>query len=122
MAAYSTPGVVLYQGTPVLQASSCNYQVITDNKDVNTLVLGRAGHSKGAKKVQIQVDNAIPQAGFEIDWPGIAAAQVEIALTFRIANKTYNCVGDVRDVDIKSSVDSPNSLSFTFHGRLVSEL
>lgn len=122
MSAYSAPGFVLYQGVPVLQASSVNFQVITDNKDVNTLILGRAGHSKGSKKVQIQVENAIPQAGYEINWPGIAAAQQEIPLTFRIANKTYNCVGDVRDVDIKSSVDSPNSLGFTFHGRIVSEL
>ena len=122
MAAYSPPGYVLYRGVPVLQSSSVNYQVMTDNKDVNTLVLGRAGHSKGPKKVQIQVDNAIPQGGMEIDWPGIAAAQVEISLSFKIANKTYNCVGDVRELDIKSTVDSPNSLSFTFHGRLVSEL
>ena len=122
MAAYSTPGFVLYRGVPVLQSGSVNYQVMTDNKDVNTLVLGRSGHSKGSKKVQIQVENAIPQAGLEVDWPGIAAAQAEIALTFRIANKTYNCVGDVRDVDMKSSTESPNSLSFTFHGRLVSEL
>jgi hypothetical protein len=122
MAQYSGPGFVLFRGVPVLQASTVNFQVMTDNKDVNTLLLGRAGHSKGAKKVQIQVENAVPQAGYEIDWPAIAAAQAEVPLTFRIANKTYNCTGDVRDVDIKSSVDASNSLGFTFHGRVVSEL
>lgn len=119
MATYSVPGFVLYQGTPVLQAGSVNFQLQTDNKDVTTLLLGRAGHSRGPVKVQIQVDNAIPQAGYEIDWVGIAKAQGEIALGFKIAGVTYNCVGDVRDADVKTSTEQANSLSFTFHGRLV---
>jgi hypothetical protein len=122
MATYSGPGFVLYRGVPVLQASSVNFQVQTDNKDVNTLLLGRAGHSRGPKKVQVQVENAVPQAGLEVDWIGVANAQAEIALTFRVAGKTWNCVGDVREADIKSGVDNPNMLSMTFHGRIVSEL
>ena len=116
---YSAPAHILYDGVPVLQSSSVNFQIQTDNKDVLTLLLGRAGHSRGAKKCSVQVENAIPLAGYEIDWPAVAAAQAEIALSFKIANKTYNCVGDVRDVDIRSGVDNANTMSFTFHGRIV---
>lgn len=119
---YSGPGYIIYNGRPVLQASTVNFQVMTDNKEVNTLLLGRAGHSKGPKKVQIQVENAVPQGGVEVDWAAIANAQAEIPLTFVLAGKTYNCSGDVRDVDMKTSTESPNSLGFTFHGRIVSEL
>ena len=74
MALYSGPGFVLFNGVPVLQAGSITFNVETDNKDVNTLLLGRAGFSAGPKKVQASVDNAIPAIGMELDWPGIALA------------------------------------------------
>lgn len=122
MATYSGPGHVKYRGVPVLQSGSVELDAQTDNKDVNTLLLGRAGHSRGARKVQIQVESAIPQTGMEIDWVGIANAQTEIPLSFTIANKTWNCVGDVRDTRIRSTVNDANSVSFTFHGRIVSEI
>ena len=51
MALYSGPGFVLYEGTPVLQSSMVSMDVQTDNKDVNTQLLGRAGFSFGPKKV-----------------------------------------------------------------------
>lgn len=121
MSVYSGPGYVVYRGRPVLQSGSVSFQVATNNKDVDTLLLGRAGHSRGARKIQVQVENAIPLAGYEIDWAALANAQAEVALTFRIAGKSYNCVGDVRDVDIRTNVDNANSMSFTYHGRIVSE-
>lgn len=119
MAVYSGPGLVLYNGVPVLQASSITYKVETDNKDVNTLALGRAGFSAGPKKVQISVDNAIPaqsDGGMEYDWPAIAEAQQQISLAFLIAGVTRNATGDVRNVDMKTSTESPNTVSFEFHG------
>lgn len=122
MARYSGPGFVSYQGRPVLQAKSVDVQIQSGNNDVDTLILGRAGHSKGSKKVQIQVDNAIPQAGPEIDWEGLAEAQEEIPLSFTVAGKTRNCVGDIRDVTVKSSTDAANIISYTFHGRTVSRV
>lgn len=122
MSSYSGPGLVLYQGVPLLQALSVNFQVMTDNKDVNTLALGHAGHSKGPKKVQVQVENAIPSSGLEVNWVAVANAQVEVALSFKVANKTWNCVGDVREADIKTGTENANGVSFTFHGRIVTEL
>lgn len=116
MAVYSGPGIVLYQGVPVLQATSITYNVETDNKDVNTLSLGRAGFSAGPRKVQVSVDNAIPAAGMELDWPGIAEAQEQVSLGFVVAGVTRNAQGDVRDVSVKTSTDSANSVSFEFHG------
>lgn len=113
---YSGPGQVLFRSRVVLQASSLKFQIQTDNKDVNTLAAGRAGHSPGAKKVQIQVENAVPAAGMEVDWPGLALAQAEVPIGVRIAGKTYECSGDLRDVDMDSSVDQPNKVSWTFHG------
>jgi len=116
MAVYSGPGFVLYNGVPVLQASSITFNVETDNKDVNTLLLGRAGFSAGPKKVQVSVDNAIPSSGMEVDWPAVAEAQAQVSLGFSIAGKTYNATGDVRSVRVTTSVDNANAVSFEFHG------
>lgn len=119
MAVYSGPGIVLYQGVPVLQATSITYNVETDNKDVNTLSLGRAGFSAGPRKVQVSVDNAIPASGMELDWPAIAEAQAEVSLGFVIAGVTRNATGDVRSVRVTTSTENANGVSFEFHGTSV---
>lgn len=118
---YSAPGFVLYNGIPVLQASQVSFNLQTDNKDVSTLLLGVAGFSAGPKKVQVDVTSAIPQAGMEQAWVTIANAQGEVNLAFKIANVTYNCRGDIRDVKADTSVDKANDVSFTFHGVLVNQ-
>ena len=117
---YSGPGFVLYEGTPVLQSSMVSMDVQTDNKDVNTQLLGWAGFSPGPKKVQISVNSAIPAAGLEYDWVAIANAQLQINLAFKLASKTYSCSGDIRNVKLDSSVDKANEVSFEFHGTIVS--
>lgn len=122
MAVYSRPGFVLYAGQPVLQASNVSFSFETDNKDVNTLLLGRAGHSAGPRKVQFDVTSAVPAAGMERAWIAIANAQGEVSLAFKIANKTYNCTGDIRNVKVDTSVDKANDVSFTFHGILINEV
>lgn len=119
MALYSAPGFVLYNGIPVLQASSVSFNFMTDNKDVNTLLLGRAGHSAGPRKVQISVTSAVPQAGMEQAWIAIANAQGEVSLAFKVAGTTYNCTGDIREVKVDTSVDKANDVSFEFHGLLI---
>lgn len=122
MATYSAPGFVLYAGIPVLQASQVSFNFTTDNKDVNTLLLGRAGHSAGPRKVQISVTSAVPAAGMEQAWFAIANAQSEVSLAFKMAGKTYNCRGDIREVKADTSVDKANDVSFEFHGILVNEV
>jgi len=119
---YSVPGFVAYESIPVLQAQSISVSVETDNKDVNTLLLGNAGFSPGAKKITISVNNAVPADGMEQAWITIANAQDEVPLSFTLAGTTYNCVGDIRSVKVESSTDKANDVSFEFHGRLVNEV
>jgi len=119
MAVYSAPGFIDYSGVPALQPNSVDFNIETDNKDVNTLLLGRAGHSAGSKSVKASVNSAIPAAGLEIDWVGIADAQQEVNLGFHLAGKVYNCKGDVRSVKLGTSTDKANEVSFEFSGRIV---
>ena len=119
MALYSNPGFIDYEGVPALQPNSVDFNVETDNKDVNTLLLGRAGHSAGSKSVKMSVNSAVPLAGLEIDWVGIAYSQREVSLGFHLAGKIYNCKGDIRTVKIGTSTDKANDVSFEFSGRIV---
>jgi hypothetical protein len=119
MALYSGPGYILYRGTPVLQSSSISVDYDSGNKDVDTLLLGRAGHSRGPKKYTVNVENPIPAAGFEFDWDALAFAQGEVELSFRLAGKTWNFIGDIRTSGLKSGVDSANAQSFVYHCRLI---
>lgn len=119
MPLYSAPGFIDYSGVPALQPNSVEFNIETDNKDVHTLLLGRAGHSAGSKSVKASVNSAIPAAGLEIDWVGIANAQQEVNLGFHLAGKVYNCKGDVRSVKLGTSVDKANEVSFEFSGRIV---
>lgn len=118
MAQYSGPGVIYYRGIPMLQSDSISFRFDSDNKDVNTLILGRSGHSAGAANVKVEVSQAIPLTGTERPWVQISAAQEEVPLSFKMANGTYNMTGDVRDVTITSSVEAPNKVSFSYSARL----
>lgn len=119
---YSGPATLLYNGVPVLQCSSVELSIDTGNKDVDTMHLGRAGHSRGPKKIMLSVKNAVPLAGYEIDWIGLANAQLEVPLGLQTTlNKVYGLIGDVRTARYGSGVDSANELSFEYHGKITDE-
>ena len=117
---YSGPGFVTINAVPVLQSSSIDFDVDTQNKDVQTLLLGTAGFSVGPQKVMVRVENAVPQSGMEFDWVGIALAQSVITLGFKIAGKMYTCTGDIRTAKVGTKVADANSVSWEFHGKITS--
>lgn len=123
MALYSGPGYVEYQGRVLRQAKDVEIKFDPQNKDVNTLLLGRAGHTPGPAMVTVSVTSAIPSAdagGLEVDWIAASAAQAEVELTYVCAGTRYRVRGDVRDASMKSSAEGEaNTVSFTHHGKLL---
>jgi len=117
---YSGPGFVTINAVPVLQSSSIDFDVDTQNKDVQTLLLGTAGFSVGPQKVMVRVDNAIPQSGMEFNWVALALAQQVVTLGFRLAGTTYTCTGDIRTVKAGTKVADANTVSWEFHGKITS--
>lgn len=122
MSVYSGPAVLTYNGVPVLQAESVELSIDTGNKDVDTMHLGRAGHSRGPTKAQLSVKNAVPMGGFEIDWIKLAELGAEVPLGLEIGlTKSYAFVGDIRSARLGSGVDNANELSFEYHAKIVAE-
>lgn len=117
---YSGPGYIKLEGIPDLESETITFKLDTGNTSVKTLLKGRAGHSKGAKEVEVTVSDAVPKnPAVRIKWPRIAALQGEINITFVFDGDEYPCVGDIRNASYESGVDKPNSGSFTFSGRLI---
>lgn len=119
MSTYSGPGFVTSNGRPLLQAENITFKVDPKNKPVETLLLGYSGHSPGAVTVSGDVSNAVPAGGPEVDWVVVAAAQVEVAIGFSIAGRTYNCVVNISGANYGTGVDNANKLTFEYMGRLV---
>jgi hypothetical protein len=118
-AKFSGPGFVRRGATTLLKATSIDFSFESGNTDVDTLLEERAGHSAGPKKVTINIDEAIPTAGLEVDWVAVSASADEVDLDFVIAGRTYQCRGDVRDAKIGTGVGKPNTIAFNFHGKLL---
>lgn len=116
MAVYSGPAFIRYNGRPILQSNKVTLDFQSNNNDVNTSLLGRAGHSTGAKKVVVSVESAVPIGGLEVDWIGLCDAQAEVALDFVFARRTYSCTGDIRSANLSHSVDDANAVNFELHG------
>jgi hypothetical protein len=121
---YSGPFKVRHGGQTLLEQQSARFRIVTGNADVFTAHKGRAGFSRGALRLEIDIDSAIPGDGLEVDWPGLAIAQEEIEGDITIAGVVYGYVGDVREVDQESDSSGgdakPNKCSHKVAASLVS--
>lgn len=121
MAEYSKPGYVLLNGIVLAECGQARFRLNSNDKPVRTLTKGLAGYSDGAEEVSCDLQNAIPRAGFEAEFTALCRAHRTVRLSFRIANKIYECEGRFMDIDISTDVDSPNGVNLTFNGRLINE-
>ena len=87
---YSRPGYISIAGRVLLQVMKIDVKFDSGNKDVDTLLLQRAGHSLGPQKVSVDVSSAVPAAGIEGDIIQrlIGAGTQSFAMTF--AGTIYN--------------------------------
>jgi hypothetical protein len=121
---YSGPFIVRHEGTTLLEQQSARFRIITGNADVFTAHKGRAGFSRGAVRLEIDIDSAIPAEGLEVDWPGLAIAQEEVTGDIQIADMVYGYTADVREVDQESDASSgearPNKCAAKLMATLIS--
>jgi hypothetical protein len=116
---YSRPGYISVAGRVLLQVMKIDVKFDSGNKDVDTLLLGRAGHSLGPQKVSIDVSSAVPAAGIEGDIITrlINAGTQSFAITF--AGTIYNVEGDIRTGGFSTDVGNPNGTDFNVSGKLI---
>lgn len=117
---FSGPGYVRIAGIPDLFSENLRAEWDSGNKDVNTLIMGRAGHSRGPKGVQVSGTDAVPaDPNVSFDWVGLCMSGVEVQIEFVVGGRSYPMIGDLRTTGIETSADAPNRASWTYHARMI---
>lgn len=124
MSEYSGPGFVEYRGRVLREAKSIRINFESNNKDVNTLTQGRAGHTPGPKMATVDVSNAVPSessGGLEVDYVALCNAQREVEFVYVIAGRRYRVKGDLRSASLNTDAEGgANEVSFQHVGTLQS--
>jgi len=111
---------VLVNQSILTEEGSININRTTNSQPVNTVAKGYAGESPGAAMVEIQVDSAVPSAGFEMN-PGEFMKNLkecEIGV-MGPGGKQLTAVGFIVSDSFSHSVNQESKLSFTFRGKFV---
>ena len=119
MSEFSKPVVVSLNGVQILYASESDFEVRSNDQSVFTLAQGLAGHSDGAAESTINVQSAIPFAGVEVDWHGLALDHVTVDMGYNIAGEEYVVRGRVMNASKRGQVNQPNGISMSFHGKVI---
>lgn len=83
---------------------------------VFTTSKGWSGHSQGSPYLEISVDNAVPDAGFEWD-PGAAMAEGQfVKVSVQAASAVLTATCSVIQADFSHSVNNESKLSIRFQG------
>lgn len=97
---------------------SCRLKRSTNSQAVATVAKGYAGESPGAAMIEIEVDNAVPSADFELN-PGrfmTNLSTAEVTFAFSTGGPHLTVKGFIVEDSFSHSVNNASSLSFTFRG------
>jgi len=119
---YSGSGEIYWNGRLLAEAHSLDYTLDSQNKEVNTFGKGLAGFSAGPEKVTINIETAIPKAGYEVDFFDVCHRKQEVRIVVNDAGKrrTFACWCD--SVNPKRTVDGAAAASVKLTGKPVGSL
>lgn len=110
---------LLLNNRPVLKAGEVDWTIRSNDQAMYTLDEGLAGFSNGAEEIDIQLRQAIPLSGYQIDWPGLVRTHTTIRPTIIRAGKTYELEGRVMEASDSSKVNDGAFVSVTIKARIV---
>jgi len=120
---YSKPYTLVHEGAALAEAQSIEVSYNSNDKPVKTMLKGLSGFSDGAEEVSLNVRNAVPLAGFEVDFAGVFCMKHRtLAFTVREANAVTTFEGRIISVTSGSGVDAENAQTFQFHGKMLSRM
>jgi hypothetical protein len=100
-------------GLQLTEESSVTIKPSSGAKEVNTVQKGFAGFSPGSAKIEIEVKNAIPAAGFEYDPTADIQNLTTKEFAFYAAGKTMVTKGVILTANFGHAVDNESTLEFT---------
>jgi hypothetical protein len=103
-------------GKLLTEEASLTVNRATNSQAVNTVAKGYAGESPGAPTVEIQVQNAVPAADFELNAGPFMKALKSVEMGVICAGKQLVAKGFIISDSFKHSVNSESMYDFTFRG------
>jgi len=103
-------------GKLLTEEASITVNRATNSQAVNTVAKGYAGESPGAPTVEIQVQNAVPAADFELNAGPFMKALKAVEMGVICAGKQLVAKGFIISDSFKHSVNSESMYDFTFRG------
>lgn len=122
MAADYAVGYILYEGQPLTQVSEIDFEEESNDKAVDTILLGRAGYSSGAEACKVTIKSAIPRAGYEKNFHRTCRLHQTVQVRFRLAGVERTCEGRIMSVKSTTSVNNASALDVTIDGKVISEI
>jgi hypothetical protein len=106
-------------GSLLAQAEDVTIERDNNAQPVSTMALGYAGDSPGAAMMMITVQNAVPQAGFELDaGPFMASVSSCRIDTYGPAGLILSADANIYKDTFKKGVNSPASYSFQARAKM----
>jgi hypothetical protein len=119
---YSKAYTMRFNGVSMAEVSEAVETITSNDKEVETLSKGMAGHSDGPEMVRYTAKTAIPIAGYERDFAEFCRTHKTVTLEMVGGGKSTTAEGRFTEVTTRSSVGTPNETDFTFTGRIVSRV
>ena len=116
MEKYEGPAEVYVRGRLLVEAKSCRARTSNNNNKVYTMAKGLAGPSRGPIESEIQLESAIPKAGYERDWLGHLLAGDFLKVVIKTGGRRieFNCWCE--DQEIQNSTDAAAVENVTLMG------
>lgn len=108
-----TQGLIFVDGILMAECSEFDTNYNTNNQIVQTQAKGFAGVTPGAGQVEVTINEAIPRAGFEIDFYKRAKDRAAVKITGWRGSKKLQLEGFIMTIGEKHGVNQNASASVT---------
>lgn len=109
---------VFYNGSPIIQITSCTLTTESGNQRVDLMGEGLGGWTTGSGACTIEIGFVIPIGGLEFDYQQDAANHNFVDMQVFVGRNNYAGRGKIDTVSITQDTGTVSSGSFTFNGEL----
>lgn len=113
METYEGPGTVLFANSMLMESQTVRVSVQSNNREVMTMRKGLSGRSKGPRRSEISVENAVPRGGLEAAFDDALLTDQNVEVVVVMAGRRYNFEGWIDSYEHSQSQDGPASFSFS---------
>lgn len=115
-------GYLMYAGGPLTEATEIDWEEVSGDKPIETILKGRSGHSNGPESIRCTLKSAVPRLGFETPFLRICRTHTTIQLRFRVAGVEMTAEGRVDSVKATVSSSNPTGLDVSFDGKVIADV